>query len=169
MFELVAQSYYTTTDLDSMQYQPIPPEMLWPVIIISLITVIASIVGLWKIFEKAGQKGWKAIIPIYNLVTLFQIIGRSPWLILIYLLTPIPLIGAVAALILTIITTHDLSRSFGKGVGMTILNVLFPFIGYPILGFGDAVYRGPAAKEDAGTPPATPAQPTNTPPATPTA
>ncbi len=29
---------------------------------------IVTIVGLWKIFEKAGKPGWGALIPIYNLI-----------------------------------------------------------------------------------------------------
>ncbi|HOO68064.1 MAG TPA: hypothetical protein PLC53_01695 [Bacilli bacterium] len=39
---------------------------------------IISAVGLflliakWVIYEKAGRKGWEAIIPIYNLVVAFE-------------------------------------------------------------------------------------------------
>ena len=47
---------------------------------------VLIIVAQWKIFVKAGQEGWKALIPIYNVVVLYKIIGLSPWLLLLYLL-----------------------------------------------------------------------------------
>lgn len=37
-----------------------------------------------------------------------------------------------------------MSLSFGRGVGMTVLLILLPFVGWPMLGFGDAQYQGPA-------------------------
>ena len=36
---------------------------------------VLIIVAQWKIFVKAGQEGWKALIPIYNVVVLYKIIG----------------------------------------------------------------------------------------------
>ncbi|MGM0628716.1 MAG: hypothetical protein ACQETZ_11205 [Candidatus Fermentibacterota bacterium] len=36
--------------------------------LLALGTVILVVVAKWKIFEKAGQPGWAAIIPIYNFV-----------------------------------------------------------------------------------------------------
>ncbi len=33
----------------------------------------------WKFFEKANQPGWAAIVPIYNMVVILQIIGRPIW------------------------------------------------------------------------------------------
>lgn len=41
--------------------------------IISIAICILQIVALWKVFEKAGEAGWKSIIPIYNLYILFKI------------------------------------------------------------------------------------------------
>ena len=40
-----------------------------------LLTVIAG----WKIFEKAGEKGWKSLIPIYNSYLLYKIVGMQNW------------------------------------------------------------------------------------------
>ena len=54
--------------------------------LIILAFYVLIIVAQWKIFTKAGQEGWKAIIPIYNVVVLYKIIGLSPWLLLLYLL-----------------------------------------------------------------------------------
>ena len=46
--------------------------------IIMLAVAVFSIVAMWKVFKKAGKEGWAALIPIYNLVVLFQISGIDP-------------------------------------------------------------------------------------------
>ena len=46
------------------------------------ITLIASLVGLMKIFEKAGHAGWKAFIPFYNAYIWVEIIEKPKWWLL---------------------------------------------------------------------------------------
>lgn len=94
----------------------------------------------WRIFEKADQPGWAAIIPIYNLVVVLRIIGRPMWWILLLL---IPIINIFAAAIISI----DLAKSFGKGTGFGIGLWLLGFIFGPILAFGNATYEGPSAAD----------------------
>ncbi len=48
-----------------------------------LALAIASIVGMWKMFEKADEPGWKSIIPFYNIYTYFRITGRNGWSVLL--------------------------------------------------------------------------------------
>lgn len=56
-------------------------------LMISLVVfAIFLIIAMWKIFEKAGVKGWKSLIPIYNIYCAFKIVGMSPWWILWYFL-----------------------------------------------------------------------------------
>lgn len=45
----------------------------------ALILGIIEIIALWKIFTKAGEKGWKSLIPIYNLYIFFKIVGMKGW------------------------------------------------------------------------------------------
>lgn len=40
---------------------------------ISLIFSILVIIATWKVFTKAGEAGWKSLIPIYNTYVLFKI------------------------------------------------------------------------------------------------
>ena len=42
-----------------------------------------SIAGLWMMFEKAGEAGWKAIIPIWNTLVILKIVGRAWWWIIL--------------------------------------------------------------------------------------
>jgi hypothetical protein len=96
------------------------------------ILVLAS---FWKIFVKAGKPGWAAIIPIYNLVVYLQVVNRPIWWIVLMF---IPIVNVVVWIILT----NDLAKSFGKGVGWTIGMLFLGFIFYPILGFGGDRYLG---------------------------
>ncbi|MBR3169163.1 hypothetical protein IKF23_01850 [Candidatus Saccharibacteria bacterium] len=48
-------------------------------LIASLIFAVLVIVAEWKIFEKAGEKGWKSLIPIYGQYILFKIVGAKAW------------------------------------------------------------------------------------------
>ena len=112
------------------------------IIIVSLVIAIIQLAGMWKVFTKAGEKGWKCIIPIYNLVILFRISGLSPWIIFGYLASIIPFVGWIVCLGITIYQCNSLAKSFGKDVGYTIGLVLLPTIFYLILGFGKAEYVG---------------------------
>jgi hypothetical protein len=99
---------------------------------------ILMIAALWKIFIKAGQPGWAAIVPILNTYFTIKVAGRPGWWLLLML---IPLVNFVIWIILCI----DLAKSFGKGTGFGIGLLLLPIIFFPILGFGSAQYQGPAA------------------------
>ena len=46
-------------------------------VLIALGAAIVTIIGEWKVFEKAGKPGWAAIIPFYNNYVLYQI-GDMP-------------------------------------------------------------------------------------------
>lgn len=102
---------------------------------VSIIISILMIIAMWKIFTKAGEAGWKAIIPIYSTYILFKIIYGSGWRFLLML---IPIVGIVISIMMDI----DLARSFKKGTGFAIgLIFLYPIF-LMILGFGDATYAG---------------------------
>jgi hypothetical protein len=92
----------------------------------------------WRIFEKAGKPGWAAIVPIYNLIVLLDIVGRPIWWVVLLL---IPVVNVVVGFILAL----DLSRSFGHDFAFALGLFFLGFIFYPILAFGSDTYRGPAA------------------------
>ncbi len=114
------------------------------VAIVYIAIVVLLIAAYWMVFTKAGEAGWKSIIPIYNLYIELKIIGRSGWWILLFL---IPIVNIVIAIIVGI----DLARAFGKGTGFGWGVALLSFIFVPILGFGDARYSGPLAQKSVAT------------------
>ena len=111
--------------------------------IIILAFYVLIIVAQWKIFTKAGQEGWKALIPIYNVVVLYKIIGLSPWLLLLYLLSVVPVVGWIISIALSIVSTVKLAKAFNQSTafifGLLFLSPIFQMI----LGFGKAEYVGP--------------------------
>ena len=104
------------------------------VLICYLAVLLLIVIGMWMIFVKAGKPGWASIIPIYNLVVLLEIVGKPIWWIILML---IPLVN----LIVYIIVLVELAKRFGKGIGFALGLFFFPFIFFPILGFGSAQYR----------------------------
>ena len=102
--------------------------------------IILIIVSMWKIFEKAGQEGWKSIIPFYNVWVLAEIVGKPGWFGLLMI---IPYVGVVIAFYLY----YLLAKSFGKDVLFALGLIFLPFIFFPILAFGDAEYLGPPEDE----------------------
>ncbi|MDA3627567.1 DUF5684 domain-containing protein [Saccharopolyspora oryzae] len=110
-----------------------------PIILISLAFALLMIAAAWRLFSKAGQPGWAAIIPFYNTIVSLRIAGRPGWWLLLMF---IPLVNVVVAIIFAL----DLAKSFGKGTGFGVLTFLFPVICIPILGFGGARYVGPGGQ-----------------------
>ncbi|WP_442589871.1 DUF5684 domain-containing protein [Pedobacter sp. AW31-3R] len=106
----------------------------------SFVLLVLTVVGLWKMFEKAGKPGWAAIIPVYNLIVLLEITGK-PMIWIIWLI--IPCTSPIFAIWLVNLNM----KSFGKSVAYTIGAIFLPFIIYPIIGLGDSVYLGPSAAE----------------------
>ena len=115
-------------------------------LVIILAVYIIQIVAMWKLFGKAGEKGWKSIIPIYNLVILFKISGLSPWLILVYFAAIIPIIGWIAPIALTAYLCYKLAKSFGKDGGWAVGLYFLAPIFYMILAFGKSEYVGPGGE-----------------------
>jgi hypothetical protein len=105
--------------------------------LIPLLVVVLLIVAMWKVFAKAGQPGWAAIVPIYNAYILLKIAGKPGWwLVLMF----IPLVNLIVA----IIATAAVARKFGQGTGFVVGMILLPIVFYPILGFGSAQYNAQA-------------------------
>ena len=109
--------------------------------IVLIVVAVLTIIAQWRIFTKAGEAGWKCLIPIYNIVVLFKIAGLSPWWVLGYLAAVIPFVGAFVAAGISIYLMISLGKAFGKStgfiVGLIFLNTIFTLI----LGFGSSEYQ----------------------------
>ena len=55
------------------------PMFLIPLLIIALHVSMIRYVALWFVFKKAGEPGWAAIIPVYNILIAVKIAGKPWW------------------------------------------------------------------------------------------
>ena len=107
-------------------------------IVLDVALIILMIAAMWAVFKKAGEPGWAALIPIYNIMVLLKIAGKPMWWVILML---IPFVN----IIVLIIAIVGLARNFGKGAGFALGLVFLAPIFYPILAWGDAQYQPQAA------------------------
>ena len=102
--------------------------------IIALIIAIFSLICMWKLFIKAGKKGWASIIPIYNVIVMIEIAELPMWYIALLF---VPFANIYAVLKIFIEIAHKFGKSTGFGVGMFFLGIIF----IPIVVFGKTEYK----------------------------
>lgn len=121
--------------------------------------LVLQIVGQWKMFKKAGKKGWEAIIPYYNTWVLIEISECKWWFFLIYIgsimLTNTInindyavfnyfiyiLFGVIVNYVVMYFINYNIAKKFNKDVGFAIGLTLLPYVFYPILGLGKSEYN----------------------------
>ncbi len=102
--------------------------------LVYLAVIVLDIVSMWMVFQKAGQPGWEAIIPVYNIYLLVKIAGRPGWW---WVLLLIPLVNLVIGIMVSIGVARHFDRSDVFGVGLFFLGFIF----YPILAFSHSDYH----------------------------
>ena len=111
----------------------------WPSMTVAAAAAALVLAAMWKLFTKAGEPGWKCLIPLYGSYILVKIADGNGWKFLLLL---VPVVNIVFAVILAC----RLARSFGKGGGFAVGLLLLCVVFFPILGFGGARYVGPRGK-----------------------
>ena len=131
-------------------------------LIVAVIWWLLQIAANWKIFTKAGEAGWKSIIPVYSDYVSYRIAWKTSffWLSLVLgivasvaqgladpnsdnlmILAVVSLLRIVIGII-GILYSVNLAKAFGKGIGFAIGLIFLSPIFMLILGFGDAEYCG---------------------------
>ncbi|HWT55828.1 MAG TPA: DUF5684 domain-containing protein [Candidatus Microsaccharimonas sp.] len=137
MIQTLADTFtYTTTTTTTTS--PNMGALLAIYGVVLLIAIPLIIIPLWKIYKKAGKPGWAAIIPVYSTWVLFEITGFPAWW---SLLTLVPFVNLFPAVV-SIMAVVRLAKLFGKSTGFGVLAIFFPWICYPILGYGSAQFNG---------------------------
>ena len=132
---------------------------------ITLAGLVLITAAAWRILTKAGEKGWKALIPIYNLIVIHKIVGMSNvWLLIdlilcalgvvaplmkdsiLWIETTLFVVSSAFTLVYEIIIINKLCNVFGKGDGFKLGTFFLPLIFIPILGFGKARYAPPGTE-----------------------
>lgn len=133
-----------------------------------MVFILPCIGGLWLLFAKAGVPGWQSIIPVYNLVMLLKIVGKSvtwvapltAWFIFLLVLIlrnkggddgywAVYMMLCILNFAYSIWMLNMLAKSFGKNEAFTVGLVMMPYVFLPILGIGQSKYRGPYGNRNA--------------------
>ena len=88
-----------------------------------------TLLGYYKLFEKAGEPGWKALIPGYNLWIHLQITGRPSWWIL-YMLIPIINVFVLAGMVVDLLKSFGKTRTYQQALGLSLFFVYFNYMGF---------------------------------------
>lgn len=133
-------------------------------ICIGIAYYVLIVVSWWKLFTKAGEKGWKALIPFYNLYIQFKLTWSKKffWIFLgltiaqgIFstivqntsggtqvVMSFICLILVITIAVFSIISWYRLSKAYGHAGGYTVGLIFLNFIFMLILAFGSSKYQG---------------------------
>lgn len=118
---------------------------------------IFLIVGYWKIFAKAGEASWKAIVPFVNTYTRYKISWAPAmfWIFLVlnfvggavpenaqFILATVGTVASIAALVISALSCGRLARSFGHGTGFAVGLFFLEPIFVLILGMDGSSYLG---------------------------
>lgn len=149
-------SYYyttptTTSDFDFANWFAGASAALIVIAIIALLitlaVVILIIVSNCKIFAKAGEKWWKALIPLYNSWVETKISGLAWYWYPIFVGVTALLArydsNFVISMSLVLVSYNycfNMAKKFGKSTGFAVLMAFLPVIGLPILAFGSSKY-----------------------------
>ena len=93
------------------------------------------VVSIWVVFERAGDSGWKSLVPIYNAYTLMVVSGKPGWWLALLL---VPFVGTIFYLLAML----SLAEKFGRGALFGVGLCFLPMIFFPLLAFGGAQYEG---------------------------
>lgn len=114
-------------------------------VVVALGMVAAAYAGYYKTFDKAGEEGWKALVPFYSFWVQLRVIDRPDYWMGLYF---VPFVCAYVILR----STWDLGTCFGRGAWFKVGMICMPFVFYPILGFGGSAYRRRAPGSSSGAP-----------------
>jgi hypothetical protein len=118
-------------------------------VILAIALVAFVCVVNWKLYEKANKPGWAALVPIYNVIVLLEIIGYKWYYIFVFCAGCIPVIGALVVLLFNISYNIKLAKSFGQSVGFGICMCFFAPICMAIIAFDKNMhYVGPQVNGD---------------------
>ena len=124
--------------------------LLFFVVILGLMAIALAvflIIAECKIYKKAGEPWWKALIPVYSTWINAKIAGLAWWWCPIFVgisalstFSNLSFVCFSALLVISFNFNYNLSKKFGKTNGFAVLMTILPIIAIPILAFGSAKY-----------------------------
>ena len=128
------------------------------VCLIAIAVVVLIVVANCRINVKAGEKWWKAIVPLYSSWIQTKIAGLAWYWFVIYTVLLSWTFGVqnpntvwgIAMLLVSFNYNYNIAKKFGKSNSFAFWCTLLPFVFLPILGFGSAKYNKSADVDENG-------------------
>lgn len=143
---------------------------IWVVCILVAYEILL-IVSYWKLYNKAGEKGWKAIIPFYNEFIRYKLTWKKSifWILLVLgvvsgvlsnlvssnqitgvasvVVVLVALALCIAFIVISIVGEVKLAKAYGKGGGFAVILILTSLVALDwipmlVLAFGKSKYVG---------------------------
>ena len=141
-----------------MAFNTLPYILGWLVI-----GTILLVVARWRIFRKAGRKGWHSLVPFLSSFEEYSVCWKG-WIGLAACLCEVCsfavnalnmpsfvyYIFTVAGFVIALLESLKLAEAFGKGkvFGVFMAIPVFKQIGRLIIGFGGSVYKGSSQEKE---------------------
>jgi hypothetical protein len=118
-------------------FQAVEDALIWWIVPAIVLVGIVVLVSTVMVYVKAGQPGWAAVVPFYNMWVLAEI-GDKPgwWGLAAAFAGAIPCVGFIIQVALTIMISIGVANAFDRGTLFGLGLFFMPFIFYPILAFG---------------------------------
>lgn len=139
MFNTIAQVTTGTQTLNNEALMPLMTVFL----VLALVLLVFQLWLFYQLFEKAGQAGWKALVPIYNMVIFLRLGGFSGWWIAINLL---PLVGQLIFSIILILVAYNITLNFKKPAWYILIYLFFQIVWEALLVFDKTATWDPYAE-----------------------
>lgn len=148
---------YTYTDFSGFgEFAAIILSLFLAIFLVALIVMLIFSIFKWKVYKKAGQSGWAALIPIYSDYVGCQICGiNTMWvwitlgaLVISVLIPPLSFVGTLCSLYFRIIFSVSMARSFGRSDAFAVGLIFIPIVFYGILASNSSTYLGKKPMHD---------------------
>ena len=98
-------------------------------LIIFLVYFVLIHIGFYKFFEKAGEPGWKALVPVYSVWVALRIIKKPLWWLFVYY---IPFLGIIVGIgiIVEFLKCFGYLRFYQHLLGIVFGAVYLPYIAF---------------------------------------
>ena len=126
---------------------------------VATVVVLLCILAYWMIFKKAGEAGWKALIPIYSTYTEYKLVWNTKMFAVFMAFVIVTAIlervdgmlflyyaASIGTIVMNIMACVKMSMSFGHGTGFAIGLILLNPIFLLILAFDGSAYIGPEGR-----------------------
>ena len=117
----------------------------------STVWFIIGAIGLWKMFEKAGEPGWIGIIPFYRDYKLCEKVMNNPWYWVREFLVIVPIIGWFCYFYFKYQIGKATAQAYGKPEAWAWGYMLLEPVFWAITGLDQSTYYGPFGKGDRRT------------------